>query len=276
MKIFLFLAAYLMELTNTSLFYRKSGNGPHPVILLHGFGQEHTAFDSWLTALEANHTVYAFDHYYHGQSTREDSPLSIAQWKHQFEDFLLREDITKFSIVGFSLGGRFALVTTTLFPERINRLILIAPDGIFRSIWFRVATSAPGNPLFRYLMLHPDRFNTLLNVFKQLGITSSAMVRFAQKELQGKDNRKRVYRTWTYFKPIQLPISAVAKVINQHRIQTHLILGTLDTIIPPDKIIPKTTKIRTLETHKLPYKHHHMIEASKTLVPSLLSGEFFD
>ncbi|MFH6981911.1 alpha/beta fold hydrolase [Marinoscillum luteum] len=276
MKIFLFLAADLMKTTKSNLFYRKSGKGPHPIILLHGFGQEHSAFDTWLKALETNHTVYAFDHYYHGQSTREDSPLTIAQWKQQFEDFLLREDITKFSIVGFSLGGRFSLVTTTLFPERIRHLILIAPDGIFRSIWFRLATSSLGNPLFKYLMLHPDHFNTLLDTFKTLKITSSSMVRFAQKELQGKDNRKRVYRTWTYFKPIQVPISTVTRVINQHGIQAHLILGTLDTIIPLGKILSKTTKIRTLETHKLPYKHHHMIEASKTLVPSLLSGEFFD
>ena len=44
-------------------------------------------------------------------------------------EFLRKENISRFDVAGFSMGGRFALATLEAFPEKIGNVFLIAPDG---------------------------------------------------------------------------------------------------------------------------------------------------
>lgn len=256
----------------SSLYYTKHGSGQDSLILFHGFGQNNEVFNDWLEHLEKGFTTYSFDIYYHGKSTRKDEVLFINEWKENFQSFLELEKIHDFSIGSFSLGGRFAIATTLCFPTRIRQLLLVAPDGIFRSFWFNIATSKIGNPLFKFLMLHPSRFNQLLSLVENLGLATSQMIRFAQKELAIKDNRKRVYRTWTYFKGLQPDLREFTDTVNKHEIKINLILGSKDQIIPGEAVQSKLRRIVTLNTIILEVKHHHLIDASKTLIPSLLKG----
>lgn len=222
--------------------------------------------------MESVFTIYSFDLYYHGESTRADTKMSSEEWHEDFQSFLLREKIDRFSIASFSLGGRFAIVSTILFANKIESLILVAPDGIYRSFWFNLATSKPGNPLFKYLMLHPERFNQILHFVETFGLAASQMIRFAQKELAVKENRKKVYRTWTYFKTLQPDLKKFKAIVNHRHIPVHLVLGSKDYIIPAKEVTQKLVGISALTTHILEVKHHQLIEASKTLIPSLLKG----
>lgn len=267
---FLLLAANPSTMSVSRLFYHKYGNGPKVLILFHGFGQDHTAFRQWLPLLETGHTVYAFDLYYHGESTRADKALTKQDWKKDFDQFLEYESIERFAIAAFSLGGRFALACAVLFPDRVEQLILLAPDGIYKNIWFRIATSRAGNPLFRYLMLHPDHFQKMLLLSERLRFAPSAMVRFAQKELQAKSNRKRVYRSWTYFKPLQCSIAEISRALNGHQIPLHLILGEKDHIIPAHKVLTKLKSATSVQVHMVPHRHHHIVEGTDSLVASLV------
>lgn len=46
------------------------------------------------------------------------------------ESFLLNFGIEKFGLIGYSMGGRIVLVTMELMYQRINSVLLIAPDGL--------------------------------------------------------------------------------------------------------------------------------------------------
>lgn len=228
---------------------------------------------SWIDSVKSDYAIYNFDLYYHGKSIRANTPLSTKQWKLAFGAFLTREQINHFSIAAFSLGGRFALATYDTFSDRVESMILVAPDGIFQNIWFRIATSKPGNPLFKYLMLHPTKFNRLLHLIEKFGLASSQIVRFAQKELAARDNRKRVYQSWTYFKPLQPNLKSIIKTANTLHTPFHFILGSKDYIVPISNIKPKMTRMHTAKFYILPLKHHQLIEGAKTLIPSLLEGD---
>ncbi|REE02193.1 alpha/beta hydrolase [Marinoscillum furvescens] len=253
------------------LHYQKSGSGSRTILFFHGFGQKHTLFEEWTCQLKDTHTCYNFDLYYHGRSTRANKPLSKKEWKARLEVFFESEGIDQFEIVAFSLGGRFALATTMLFPERVQNLILIAPDGIWKTIWFRLATHPLINPLFRHIMLHPRRFHQLVEVAEDFSLASHSLIRFAQRELQVKSNRMRVFQSWTYFRPLQYHPDALVKEFSQHEIPVHLVLGSKDFIIPEAKVVPLLDNLTTLHTHKLPAKHHELVSRAKQLIPSLLN-----
>jgi len=44
--------------------------------------------------------------------------------------FLGKEKIELFAVVGFSLGGKFALATLEAFTDKVTKVVLLAPDGI--------------------------------------------------------------------------------------------------------------------------------------------------
>jgi len=255
----------------SKLFYKKFGNGPYVLILFHGFGQNHKIFDSWIKPLSNHYTIFSFDLYYHGNSTRLDKPLTKAQWKVDFKDFLEKNNIDQCAIGAFSLGGRFAILTAAQFPKIVKHLILVAPDGVYRNPWYKLAVNPLINPFFKYLMMHPDHFNTLLNWAQKLNLTSSSMIRFAQRELRDPENRQRVYQSWTFFKPLLLKPSVIKRALNELRID--LILGEKDSIIQADKVLPKLEGMSELKTHLLPYKHHELVVEAKSLVTSLLNSQ---
>lgn len=260
-------------MTFTPLHYRRTGRGPHVLLLFHGFGQDHTAFQAWQPD-PAAFSVYSFDLYYHGTSTRPDEPLTKTEWQAAVAHFLETEGLRHFSVAGFSLGGRFAIATAIAFPQHIRHLILVAPDGIFMNPWYRFATGPVGNPLFRYLMHHPDRFFRWLRVFEWLRMASPMMIRFAQRELQDQSNCQRVYRTWTYFRPLQHRPATLCQMLTRHQISCTLVLGTKDRIIPPEKVLPHLQGTPSLQAHVLGARHHELLEEAAGLVLGIFkSGE---
>lgn len=258
-------------MTFTPLHYHRSGHGPHVLLLFHGFGQDHTAFHAWQPD-PAAFIVYRFDLYYHGDSNRTDRPLTKAEWQAAMVHFLEAEGIRHFSVAGFSLGGRFAIATAIAFPQHIRHLLLVAPDGIFMNPWYRFATGPVGNPLFRYLMHQPDRFFRWLRVFEWLRLASPMMIRFAQRELQDQANCQRVYRSWTYFRPLQHRPATLRDTLSRYRIPCTLVLGTKDRIIPPEKVLPHFHQSPTVVRQVLVARHHELLEEAAGLVLGIMDS----
>jgi len=66
-----------IQAEGATLVYRKSGSAKKTLLLFHGFGQDHTAFDA-IDTLNELYTCYSFDLFFHGQSTwaNDDNPIS--------------------------------------------------------------------------------------------------------------------------------------------------------------------------------------------------------
>ncbi len=256
-------------------YYKKHGNGIKKLIFFHGFGEDRSSFDKMILGIcneKLNITCYNIDLYYHGKTTRENRPLLPEQWKRSFKSFLEAENIKSYSVIGFSLGGRFALSTASLFPESTDSVFLIAPDGIFQSPWYRLANTLLGNMFFKYLMEHPLGFDWLINVLRKTGVVSKPLHRFVETTLKTTEQRKRVYQTWTYFHPLQISPKAITTHFNRYDIPIHVILGDRDKIIPPKKILSKIKNIRKLKSTIIKAKHHHMITESMPYIISVLKN----
>lgn len=255
------------------LSYKKTNGGEKNLLIFHGFGQDQNAFASYLKILKPQYTVYSFDIFYHGKSNRADYLLTISEWCENLKSILLKENINQFSLLSFSLGGRFCLASATIFSSQIDNLIMLAPDGIYQSFWYKTSKTSLGNIVFRYFIKNETRFNKLIKSINLLGLASPSLIRFVEKEVNTQARRDQVYLTWTYFQKLQLKKSVLKTTIERIKKPTHIILGKLDLIVRESDIKKKTSGFNKVKLHSIRAKHGQMIDQSKTLVSSLLLGE---
>lgn len=114
----------------SSLFFEAAGSGS-PVVLLHGGNLDRRMWDAEWSALQATHRVTRYDARGFGRSGPADSPFQAHQDLRVLLDSLR---IARATLIGLSLGGRIAIDFALAHPERVDRLVLVAP-GISGGQW---------------------------------------------------------------------------------------------------------------------------------------------
>lgn len=247
---------------DSQITYRKSGDGPAVLLAFHGFGQDHTAFSPIEKALGDRFTLYAIDLFFHGNSRYTGSALlTKTNWSQLIEHFLRAKAIDRFSLMGFSLGGRFALATAEAFPDRLDQLLLIAPDGITFNRWYWLATESRfGRWLFRYTLRHLSILTTLGHTLTRLGLLNRTVMRFAEIALATPEQRTLVYTSWVQFRKIRSTSKNVSKLLNDKKIQIRFFVGAFDRIVPGTYILPLTSQLQHYELTVLKTGHNRLIE----------------
>jgi pimeloyl-ACP methyl ester carboxylesterase len=107
----------------------KVGQGP-VLLLLHGLGCDHTTWEPVIDALAKRYTVIAPDLLGHGQSAKPRADYSVGGYANAMRDLITVLGIDKVTVVGHSFGGGIAMQFAYQFPERTERLILVASGGL--------------------------------------------------------------------------------------------------------------------------------------------------
>ena len=106
--------------------YKMFGKGD-PIILFNGASDSMDAWDpSFLTGISSNHTVIAFDQRGIANTTAGSKPYTYQQLANDTAGLLDALKIPKADVMGYSLGGHIAQAFTVSYPEKVNRLILVA------------------------------------------------------------------------------------------------------------------------------------------------------
>ena len=106
----------------------RAGSGP-ALLLLHGLGCDHTTWDPVIESLSRRYTVIAPDLLGHGESDKPRADYSVGGYANGMRDLLSVLGIDRVTVVGHSLGGGVAMQFAYQFPERTERLVLVAPGG---------------------------------------------------------------------------------------------------------------------------------------------------
>lgn len=263
----------VLHYNNKSLAYHKTGTGKKALLLFHGFGQHHQAFDVLTASLGSHYTLFAFDLFFHGQSkwSEGEHPLEKSTWREIMMQFFQENNLERFSVLGFSMGGKFALATLELFPTRIENLILLAPDGIKTSFWYSLATY----PLllrkfFRSMILHPGRLHTLVSLLRTLRLVDKGVLRFAEHQMNTREKRERVYYSWVVFRHLHVDMKSIAILILEHSIALTLIVGKHDKIITEKNMRHLLRHLPQHACRVVDSGHNQIIEASIPVVRQVL------
>lgn len=132
------MAPYFFEFDNRQMGYQKTGTGP-AVILLHGFGEDHTIFNSTVTALEKKYTVYSPDLPGTGMSAINannfPSNFSIQYLADSVAALIEHEKINNCTLLGHSMGGYTTMALAIKYP------------GCLKAFGLLHSTALPDTPL---------------------------------------------------------------------------------------------------------------------------------
>lgn len=225
---------------SSSIHYTVAGQGEKILICLHGYGESAKNFE-FLQHDAANlpFTVIAIDLPFHGQTAwREKGPLLPDDLRSIIERIILSNspasasNRTPYILAGFSLGGRLALSCYQSDPERIEKLILLAPDGLKVNGWYWFATQTwAGNQLFALTMKKPYWFFGLLKLMKKLNLVNTSIFKFVHHYISNESVRHFLYLRWTQLRKLKPHLPLIKKQICLHHTPVRLLYGKHDRII---------------------------------------------
>jgi pimeloyl-ACP methyl ester carboxylesterase len=121
-----------------ALSFIDSGSGP-AVLFVHGLLGSHRNWAHLIDRLDDAHRVIVPDLFGHGASAKPVGDYSLGAHAGTLRDLLDRLGVDRVTLVGHSLGGGISLEFCYLFPDRVERLVLVGSGGLGREV----------NPLLR-------------------------------------------------------------------------------------------------------------------------------
>ncbi|MDO8873150.1 MAG: alpha/beta fold hydrolase, partial [Methanoregula sp.] len=113
---------------DVSLAYSEFGSG-YPVIFINGLA---STMDMWnppvLSRISEHFRVIIFDNRGTGYSSSSDKPFSIPLLTRDTSYLMDALDIPSAHILGLSMGASVAQEFALSFPEKVNKLILVAGE----------------------------------------------------------------------------------------------------------------------------------------------------
>ncbi len=123
--------ADLMQVAGQRLHVRDTGpRDASAVLLVHGFGASLHTWEAWAQELAKTHRVVRFD--LPGSGLSGPDPTGDYRDARTMEILLALLDrlgIAKAHVVGHSIGGRISWTFAARHPQRVDRLVLLSPDG---------------------------------------------------------------------------------------------------------------------------------------------------
>lgn len=116
-------------INGVSLHYEVTGpETGNPVVLMHGWGCDHTTVRSIAAILEPGLRVYNIDLPGHGASQEPPSPWGVYEYTDCIESFCKHLGINDPVLIGHSFGGRIGLLMASRNP--ISRMVLVDGAGL--------------------------------------------------------------------------------------------------------------------------------------------------
>ena len=220
--------------------YILIGKGSTHIICFHGFGRRAEDFEIFESLLLPDQQIISVNLFAHGESVFpsdriECIPLQKEEWKQLFSDFLNFLGVGNFHLVGYSMGGRVALVLLELMPDRVRSLLLLAPDGFKINLIYKFASETKlGRSMYKYLIDHPGWLFQLAKALNRIGILNDKLHRFVHVHLDTQTKRQQVYDVWLIYKNIFPDLDALAAYIRKHPdFAFAMVFGQFDSIIKP-------------------------------------------
>ncbi|HEY0678052.1 MAG TPA: alpha/beta hydrolase [Chitinophagaceae bacterium] len=228
----------VLDYNGSVIHYSYGGHGSKPLICFHGYGETAEKFRFLEKRIGDSYRIIAVDLPFHGETewnSKHVYPKDLSAITLQVIK-KLEADETNIQLLGFSLGGRIALCLLEQMPEKISKLVLMAPDGLTVNFWYWLSTQTYlGNKAFRLTMAKPGWFLGMLRTGNRLGIINQSIYKFVEYYIHDEEVRKELYERWTGLSRCRPDISTIRKLIRKHKIAVELLYGKYDRIIGTER-----------------------------------------
>jgi pimeloyl-ACP methyl ester carboxylesterase len=113
--------------------FQAAGDGP-VLVLLHGITSTADCWREVFPRLANRYTVIAPDLLGHGRSAKPRGDYSLGAYAAGVRDLLAVLGFERGTVVGHSLGGGVAMQFSYLFPEYVERMVLVSSGGLGKEV----------------------------------------------------------------------------------------------------------------------------------------------
>lgn len=219
---------------NEQLHYLEMGSGKKVLLAFHGYANDAAIFQSFEPYLGDEYTILSFDLPHHGKSKwTEDVILSKRDLAVLVTEIKAKYSVDKVSLLGYSMGGRVCLTVIELFPGDIDKVVLIASDGLTRNYFYYFFTNTfVGKQLFRHVMKKPKPYFRIIDWLKDKKRIDAARHRFAMQYIGTEHSRKFLLQVWPAMSALMPDYGKLKATIRQYQIPVAIFMGQYDKIIP--------------------------------------------
>lgn len=209
------------------------------MIAFHGFNRSSDDFHAFQKHLDSYYTLIAVDLIFHGKThlansfSEKGNLFTKENLTELINAILQKENKKRFSVIGYSFGGRLAMNCIQQFPEKVDNLILIASDALRWNPGYYFATNTfLGKIIFRMMTNNPELVVSILGVLSAIRLIHPKAFEFYKSQLSFQPVRQKIYDAWMAHRNMVPDISILEKNINKFQIPTLFIFGAYDRIIP--------------------------------------------
>lgn len=245
------------------------------MVCLHGFGESADSFSFLANHLPDEFTVVAPELPWHGETNFRQADFSVQDFAAVLELMIPSFKQQSIYLLGYSMGARIALSLVEYMPEKISKVVLLAPDGLKINGWYWLATqTTAGNKLFRYSMQHPQWFAAIINLLNKLNFVNKGVAKYVHKYIDDAQVRNNLYHIWTTMRKFRPNIKQVQQRVAFNQISVHLVFGKYDRIIPYSAGYKLHKGCESLITiHEVQGGHLLLKEKHAAFIISLLGNE---
>lgn len=247
-----------IEFKGTKLSYLVFGTGKIDVVCFHGYGQDATIYlHAFSEELKQHYRVISVDLFGHGASDYFKGNLSSSLWGEILNVILSKENVTRFSIVGFSMGGRVAIHSVLNYEDRIDQILLLAPDGIVESSVFKLATRHPVfRHIFKHMVFYPKFYAVLLVILGKLHFLDKRTYDLFMRILDKRTRRLHLFRVWQTYSGLCMTFKeAIDKVVPV----TQVFLAKKDRLVKNREVV-RYCRDLGVEVEELDVNHFGLVE----------------
>ena len=230
----------LFNFKDFTVEYATFGQGSHPVIACHGFNRPLEDMGLLAPLLEEEEFIVSIHLFHQGRSVISESRdleegLRVEELVDLFFAIAMEFGSSSYSLFGYSLGGRVCLSVFEQAHASIPKMILFAPDGLYKNPFYQWAIhSKTGRATFRWVLNHYKTALKMVDAVRWLRLIPAKLHRFVHVHL-GEDRteteRWKIYNSWQTFKYCFPDLNQVAKGIRDSKTKFHLVMGRKDSVI---------------------------------------------
>jgi pimeloyl-ACP methyl ester carboxylesterase len=224
-----------IDIGREKLHYLRMGEGKRLLIAFHGYGNEAGIFAPFKKNLEKDFTLFSIDLPHHGKSKWSDNvPLRkkdlitlVAALKNEM-------NVEKFSLLGYSIGGRVCLTIMALLPRLTEKVLLIAPDGLkFNPLYFFVTKTFTGRRFFKNVLTKTHKYLKIIDWLKEKKLLNSYRHQFVMHYVESESSRRFLLNVWPALSELVPTSKKLKAVIEKYKMPVYIFMGNQDRIIPP-------------------------------------------
>jgi pimeloyl-ACP methyl ester carboxylesterase len=270
------LTGFYQHSENICIHYQKFGSGSKIILAFHGFSKSSEDYRKYESIFGDEYTIIAPDLFYHGKTkfaSKEVKSFSKAHLHDILSGWIEHLEIEQFSVLGYSMGGRIALFMLEKFPQKIEKLYLLAPDGIKTNFWnWFVTNTKMGKYIYGASIRNPSIVYGISKVGKKMKILPQKIDKFLDINFGTPGIRLRVYRVWQLYKHIQFKLGDLVNIIEKHQLPVEIVGGKKDPVIPVKvlvdfhRMLPENCRIHLLKAGHDLFRPHVLEYLKKEVI----------